>query len=62
MICRSTGQLVEAVAVLRDCAVTTGWVLVPPAHASTMLALSPEAQCGPERMLPGSAARIPAIA
>jgi hypothetical protein len=56
LICRSVEEVMEATSVLRLCAVSGGRVLVPPECAGTTESLSPEAQCGADRMLPDDAA------
>jgi hypothetical protein len=61
MICRAVEEVMEAASVLARCAVGGGRVLVPPACTPTLSALSPEAQCGTDRMLPGGEA-VPAAA
>ena len=61
LICRSVEEVMEAVSVLGMCAVGDGRVLVPPACAATVSALSPQAQCGADQTLPDGEA-VPAAA
>jgi hypothetical protein len=51
LICRTVEEVMEAVSALGMCDIGGGRVLVPPACAATMFALSPEAQCGADRMV-----------
>jgi hypothetical protein len=61
MICRSAEEVMAASSVLRRCVVGGGRVLAPPECAEVISALSPETQCGAERILPDGVA-VPAAA
>jgi len=50
MICRNADQVANAAAILRGCTITDGHALIAPEYAARAVALSPQAQCGPERM------------
>jgi len=52
LICRTVEEVMEAVSALGMCGLGGGRVLVPPACAATLSALSPDAQCGADRMVP----------
>jgi len=52
LICRTEAELRATLPVFRDAVVAADRVLVAPAQADVVAALSPHAQCGADRMLP----------
>ncbi len=52
LICRTPGQVAETIPIFRDALLRGERLLVSPDHASRVATLLPQAQCGPDRMMP----------
>lgn len=52
LICRTAGQVADTIPIFQDALLQNERLLISPNHASRVATLSPQAQCGPDRMLP----------
>ncbi len=52
LICRTAGQVADTIPIFRDALLQGERLLISPDHASRVATLLPQAQCGPDRMMP----------